>query len=70
MLLSHTQTHTHARTHARAHTHLCRLLLGRRGVEQFMPLPPMNDLEAEGLAAMRTELVSSIQKGVDFVGAK
>lgn len=43
-----------------------RLLLGTQGVEEFVPLGPMNNLEAANLQAMKEELHSSIQKGVAF----
>ena len=40
--------------------------LGRNGVEEFLPLPRMNLLETENFEDMKTELRSSIQKGLDF----
>lgn len=41
--------------------------LGRSGIEEFLPLGPMNDLEQKNYDKMLTELASSIQKGVEFV---
>lgn len=46
------------------------LRLGPSGVAERLPLPPMNASEQAGLAAMREELLSSIQKGVEFVSKK
>jgi malate dehydrogenase len=40
--------------------------LGRSGVEEFLPLGPMNELERENLAALKSELLGSINKGVEF----
>lgn len=41
--------------------------LGRSGVEEFLPLGPMNDLEQRNYDKMLTELAGSIQKGIGFV---
>jgi malate dehydrogenase len=43
------------------------LRLGPHGVQEFLPLGRMNELEQENLQAMTKELRNSIQKGVDFV---
>lgn len=44
-----------------------KLRLGRNGVEEFLPLGQLNDLESEYMQLMRQELHSSIEKGVEFV---
>jgi malate dehydrogenase len=41
--------------------------LGRSGIEEFLPLGPMNDLEQRNYDKMLTELAGSIQKGIEFV---
>ncbi|WIA14502.1 hypothetical protein OEZ85_003023 [Tetradesmus obliquus] len=41
--------------------------LGRSGVEEFLPLGPMNELEQRNYDTMLPELAGSIQKGVEFV---
>jgi malate dehydrogenase len=41
--------------------------LGPTGVEEIMGLGDMSDYEKAGIEAMKAELESSIQKGVDFV---
>eukprot|EP00879_Flechtneria_rotunda_P030325 GHRR01032946.1.p1 GENE.GHRR01032946.1~~GHRR01032946.1.p1 ORF type:complete len:234 (+),score=81.46 GHRR01032946.1:579-1280(+) len=41
--------------------------LGRSGVEEFLPLGAMNDLEQRNYDTMLPELAASIKKGVDFV---
>lgn len=41
--------------------------LGRSGIEEFLPLGPMNDLEQRNYDKMLGELAGSIQKGIDFV---
>ena len=43
-----------------------RLLLGRQGVAEFLPLGPMSAGERAGLAKMMPELKASIDKGVAF----
>lgn len=40
--------------------------LGRSGVEEFMPLGAMNELEQRNYDAMLPELAGSIRKGVEF----
>lgn len=45
------------------------LLLGPRGVEQVLPLPPLNAFEARGVEELKAELASSIKKGEDFVAS-
>ncbi|PNW77127.1 hypothetical protein CHLRE_10g423250v5 [Chlamydomonas reinhardtii] len=40
--------------------------LGRLGVEEVLPLGPMDALEADNFAAMKAELLGSIKKGVEF----
>eukprot|EP00884_Botryococcus_braunii_P001761 jgi/Botrbrau1/11586/Bobra.247_1s0007.1 len=44
-----------------------RLLLGPKGVEEYLPLGPMTGSEVAGLQALKPELLDSIKKGVDFV---
>ncbi len=41
--------------------------LCRSGIEEFLPLGPMNDLEQRNYDKMLGELAASIQKGIDFV---
>lgn len=41
--------------------------LGRSGIEEFLPLGPMNDLEQKNYDKMLPELAGSIQKGIEFV---
>lgn len=41
--------------------------LGRSGVEEFLQLGPMNDLEQKNYDAMLGELADSIKKGIEFV---
>jgi hypothetical protein len=41
--------------------------LGRAGIEEFLPLGAMNELEQRNYDTMLPELAGSIQKGVDFV---
>lgn len=41
--------------------------LGRRGVEDVLPLGPMSEYERVGLEKLKSELKSSIEKGVAFV---
>lgn len=41
--------------------------LCRSGIEEFLPLGPMNDLEQRNYDKMLNELADSIQKGIDFV---
>lgn len=40
--------------------------LGRAGVEELLPLGPMNDLEQRNYDTMLPELAGSIRKGVEF----
>lgn len=44
--------------------------LGRKGVEEFLPLGPLSEEEQRGYDAMLPELSSSIQKGVEFAAAR
>ena len=44
-----------------------RVLCCAPGVEEFLPLGHLNELEQAGLEALKPELLSSIQKGIDFV---
>ena len=44
--------------------------LGRAGIEEFLPLGPLSDLERGGLDALRGELAASIAKGVEFASKK
>lgn len=44
--------------------------LGPNGVEEVMGLGNLSDYEQKGLEALKSELMSSIQKGVDFVNVK
>lgn len=41
--------------------------LGRSGIDEFLPLGPMNDLEQRNYDKMLPELAGSIQKGIEFV---
>ncbi|MED6122270.1 hypothetical protein PIB30_038289 [Stylosanthes scabra] len=41
--------------------------LGRGGIEEVLPLGPLNDYERESLEKAKKELASSIEKGVAFV---
>ncbi|KAH7446801.1 hypothetical protein KP509_01G076800 [Ceratopteris richardii] len=41
--------------------------LGRNGVEEVLPLGPLNEYEREGLAKLKMELKASIEKGIAFV---
>jgi malate dehydrogenase len=41
--------------------------LGARGVEEFLPLGPMNALEQRNYDQMLGELADSIKKGLEFV---
>ncbi len=43
------------------------LRLGRRGVEEVLPLGRMDAMETENFEAMKAELLGSIQKGEEFV---
>ncbi|KAG0580534.1 hypothetical protein M758_4G182800 [Ceratodon purpureus] len=44
--------------------------LGPNGVEEVMGLGNISDYEQKGLEALKSELMSSIQKGVDFINVK
>jgi malate dehydrogenase len=44
--------------------------LGRSGIEEFLPLGALNDLEQRNYDTMLPELASSIQKGIDFVQSR
>lgn len=44
--------------------------LGLAGVEEFLPLGPMNALEQRNYDAMMGELATSIKKGLDFVASR
>lgn len=41
--------------------------LGRGGVEEILPLGPLNEFERSGLDKAKKELAESIQKGVSFI---
>ncbi|KAG1348100.1 malate dehydrogenase, glyoxysomal [Cocos nucifera] len=41
--------------------------LGRGGVEEILPLGPLNEFERAGLEKAKKELAGSIQKGVSFI---
>ncbi len=41
--------------------------MGVLSAQDFLPLGRMNELEARGLEALKSELAASIQKGVEFV---
>ncbi|KAI8112598.1 hypothetical protein M9434_003919 [Picochlorum sp. BPE23] len=43
------------------------LRLGAQGIEQYLPLPRMSEMERENFEAMIPELRASIKKGTDFV---
>ncbi|GBG73120.1 hypothetical protein CBR_g12837 [Chara braunii] len=44
-----------------------RVVIGRNGIEEYLPLGPMNEYERMGLAKAIPELRASIEKGVHFV---
>eukprot|EP00244_Chara_vulgaris_P014512 TRINITY_DN9126_c0_g1_i2.p1 TRINITY_DN9126_c0_g1~~TRINITY_DN9126_c0_g1_i2.p1 ORF type:complete len:388 (+),score=69.70 TRINITY_DN9126_c0_g1_i2:72-1166(+) len=44
-----------------------RVVIGRNGVDEFLPLGPMNEYERMGLGKAIPELRASIEKGVQFV---
>jgi malate dehydrogenase len=44
--------------------------IGRSGVEEILPVGPMNQLEQRNHDQMMTELAGSIQKGLDFVASR
>lgn len=44
--------------------------LGRGGVEEFLPLGPMSELEQRNYDSMLVELAGSIRKGVEFVNKR
>lgn len=46
------------------------LRLGRAGVEEFLPLGPLGDLEQRNYDSMLKELGGSIQKGVEFAAKR
>ncbi len=41
--------------------------MGVSSAQDFLPLGRLNELEARGLEALKSELAGSIRKGVDFV---
>ncbi|RDY02944.1 hypothetical protein CR513_13532, partial [Mucuna pruriens] len=41
--------------------------LGRCGVDEILPLGPLNDYERENLEKAKKELAASIEKGVSFI---
>lgn len=45
---------------------LLQIRLGPAGIEEFYPLGVLSTAEAEGLRTMKAELLSSIQKGIEF----
>jgi malate dehydrogenase len=48
--------------------HYCwQVRLGKNGVEEVLGLGTLSDYEQNGLDALKEELRSSIQKGIDFV---
>lgn len=47
-----------------------RVLLGKEGVEEVEGLGSLNAAEAAGLEALKSELLGSIQKGIDFVASR
>jgi malate dehydrogenase len=44
--------------------------LGPNGVEEVLGLGTLSDYEEKGLEALKSELMSSIQKGIDFANVK
>ena len=44
--------------------------LGPNGAEEVLGLGNLSDYEQKGLEALKSELMSSIQKGVDFINVK
>ncbi|XP_027359659.1 malate dehydrogenase, glyoxysomal isoform X3 [Abrus precatorius] len=41
--------------------------LGRGGIEEILPLGPLNDYEREGLEKAKKELAASVEKGISFI---
>ncbi|OAY80987.1 Malate dehydrogenase, glyoxysomal [Ananas comosus] len=41
--------------------------IGRQGIDEFLPLGPLNEFERAGLEKAKKELAESIQKGVSFI---
>lgn len=48
----------------------CQVRLGPNGVEEIMGLGKLSDYEQKGLEALKSELMSSIEKGVNFINVK
>ncbi|MEW5301172.1 MAG: hypothetical protein WDW36_004048 [Sanguina aurantia] len=46
-----------------------KIRLGPAGIEEFYPLGVLSTAEAEGLRTMKAELLSSIQKGIEFANS-
>lgn len=44
--------------------------LGPNGVEEVLGLGKLSDYEQKGLDSLKSELMSSIEKGVNFVNVK
>ncbi|GMH40331.1 hypothetical protein BSKO_08235 [Bryopsis sp. KO-2023] len=43
--------------------------LGKDGIQEFLPLPKMNELETENFESLKKELSGSIEKGLKFVAS-
>jgi len=48
----------------------CQVRLGPNGVEEVLGLGKLSDYEQKGLEALKSELLSSIDKGVKFATDK
>lgn len=44
--------------------------LGPNGIEEILGLGSLSDYEQKGLEGLKSELMSSIEKGVNFVNVK
>jgi malate/lactate dehydrogenase len=56
--------------HLSSSTRVLQVRLGRGGIEEFLPLGPMNGLEQRNYDAMMEELAASIKKGLVFVASR
>jgi malate dehydrogenase len=44
-----------------------RISLGKNGIEEYLPIGSMGEIEKNNYEMMQTELVDNITKGVEFV---
>jgi len=49
---------------------LAQVRLGPAGIEEYLPLGPLSELEQRNYDAMMGELADSIKKGLDFVAKR